>query len=115
MTRKQRPKARPTSLAALSRITVNPKLRYRCPTGKLRYRDKREARWALHSMMVLREAGQKSRRERNYYMCPECKGWHLTSQLTTDQKDDLRARNARAMRAVWQAEHLRRPILEHCG
>lgn len=61
-------------------MVVNPKWKNRCPSGKLRYRDRREARAALHNMAVLREMGRDRRKECSYYRCPHCKGWHLTSR-----------------------------------
>lgn len=103
--RRQRPKAKPTSHASLSRITINPKWRHRCSTKKLRYRDKREARWALHSMMVLREAGDRTRLETNYYKCQHCKGWHLTSKMTPEQIADLQSENAAKIHSIWRSSH----------
>ena len=54
-------------------------------TGKLRYRDKREATKALHFAVARRcmaeAAGLVStRRERRAYFCDACAGFHLTSQ-----------------------------------
>jgi hypothetical protein len=52
-----------------------------CSSGKLRYKDRIGARMAL-----LRIQGRRSRQhqrrdnEAGLYQCPECHGWHLTSQ-----------------------------------
>jgi len=57
-----------------------------CPvSGKVRFRDKREARDALHLAVAtrsLREAAGEScrRQECRMYLCASCNGWHLTSQ-----------------------------------
>ena len=50
-----------------------------CPTGKLRH----TSRTAAHSF--LRMGKNKGRRMRAY-LCPDCHGWHLTS----DKKVGLR-------------------------
>lgn len=47
-----------------------------CPTGKHRYRDKIAAHLALARI----DAGHGNRREQRAYRCPDCRGWHLTSQ-----------------------------------
>lgn len=54
-------------------------------SGKVRFRDKREALDALHQAVAERrrmvEDGKPSRRrECRVYACPSCNGWHLTSQ-----------------------------------
>ena len=62
----------------------------RCATGKLRYRDRREAIDALHSTQnhaarQLDKFGETQRREVRSYSCPICKGFHLASSpLTSD-------------------------------
>lgn len=60
--------------------------KYKCPSGKLRYRDHAEAVRALHGAQNARnraaQAGARSNRaERRDYRCPLCHGYHLTSQL----------------------------------
>lgn len=53
----------------------------RCATtGKIKHRDEIAAKIALGILatMPLRE-----RKERRAYLCPFCKGWHLTSQERT--------------------------------
>lgn len=57
----------------------------KCPSGKLRYRDHRQAIKALHSVQrsrdaQLRRVGVTRRAECRAYECFACKGWHLTSQ-----------------------------------
>jgi hypothetical protein len=60
-----------------------------CPaTGKVRFRDKREAQDAIHRAVALRQLlgaeGQGCRRqEKRTYFCSSCNGWHLTSQEST--------------------------------
>jgi hypothetical protein len=58
-------------------------------SGKVRFRDKREALEALHQAVAtrrLREAeGQASRRQEcRVYACLSCSGWHLTSQAAPE-------------------------------
>lgn len=53
-------------------------------SGKVRFRDKREATRAVHRAVAARHhAGAigvwSSRQERRAYWCSECKGWHVTS------------------------------------
>ena len=48
-----------------------------CPTGKRRYRDRTEAKTVLHGFAELSTREVKPVR---VYLCPMCKGWHLTSQ-----------------------------------
>jgi hypothetical protein len=57
----------------------------RCDSGKARYRDKTEAVHALHCVKnnaerQLEDFGTSRRKESRTYRCPDCKGWHLTSQ-----------------------------------
>lgn len=49
----------------------------RCPSGKRRFRDHREA---VAALAVARSSWSSRRRERRCYECPECRGWHLTSR-----------------------------------
>jgi hypothetical protein len=77
--------ARPTRRAA-SRQTSQKRHLGQCPvSGKVRFRDKREALDALHHAVAVRRVleaeGQDTRRkECRVYPCPSCNGWHLTSQ-----------------------------------
>lgn len=58
----------------------------RCPvSGKVRFRDKREAVGALHHAVAVRRRAEADglayrRREQRAYPCDSCHGWHLTSQ-----------------------------------
>lgn len=58
----------------------------RCPnSGKVRFRDKREALAAVHAAGTNRRFAEANgfttaRQERRTYLCPSCHGWHLTSQ-----------------------------------
>lgn len=60
--------------------------RTKCPsTGKVRYRDHHEATLSLKNMRRARTVATldgvpTNRREDRSYKCPDCKGWHLTSQ-----------------------------------
>jgi hypothetical protein len=49
---------------------------------KKRYPTEDAAKRALLSTMIAKalRAGGYRRRERRYYACPICKGWHLTGQ-----------------------------------
>ncbi len=60
------------------------KLRYKCVTGKVRFRDRREAIDALHRTQLNAERqredfGTTRRSETRCYRCPSCRGVHLTS------------------------------------
>lgn len=45
-----------------------------CPSGKRRLKDELAAKLALASTR------RKDRRERRYYLCPRCAGYHLTKK-----------------------------------
>jgi hypothetical protein len=49
-----------------------------CPSGKIRYRDKTAALFALAMIRPRRERREKN--EVKSYPCPQCHGWHLTSK-----------------------------------
>lgn len=54
-------------------------------TGKRRYRDKRESLVFIHRAQTARcwaeRDGTNTRRnEKRVYECPQCHGWHATSQ-----------------------------------
>ena len=89
-----------TSLRTSVRSTPTKRhLRQCLATGKVRFRDKREAQDALHRAVAARHlqeaAGLISRRqERRTYLCESCDGWHLTSQTTE-------VREARLAKALW--------------
>jgi hypothetical protein len=57
-----------------------------CPmSGKIRYRDAREATEALHALTnraarAEQLGGEHGIRVRRKYQCNACRGWHLTSQ-----------------------------------
>jgi hypothetical protein len=59
-----------------------------CPmSGKIRYRDAREATDALHTLtnqaaLADELGGAHTIRVRRKYRCNACRGWHLTSQVT---------------------------------
>jgi hypothetical protein len=60
------------------------KLKGRCSSGKIRYRDKLQAVSALHRIETARKFDQEDgletkRTEKRTYKCPECAGIHLTS------------------------------------
>jgi hypothetical protein len=49
-----------------------------CPSGKVRHYDRIAALMALASVRGKGERRPKD--ERRAYECPQCHGWHLTSQ-----------------------------------
>lgn len=49
-----------------------------CPSGKVRYRDKTGALFALAMIRLRHERRDKN--EVESYPCPQCHGWHLTSR-----------------------------------
>lgn len=53
--------------------------RPRCPTGKIRYRDRVAALMALASTHR-KDGSSRPKLERRAYRCPDCHGWHLTSK-----------------------------------
>jgi hypothetical protein len=60
------------------------KLKGKCVTGKIRYRDKQEAIEALHRAENTRKFSEQDglatrRNEKRVYKCPSCAGAHLTS------------------------------------
>lgn len=63
---------------------VAAKLKGKCSTGKIRYRDKQEAIEALHRAENTRKFSEQDglatrRNEKRVYKCPTCAGVHLTS------------------------------------
>lgn len=50
----------------------------RCRTGKARFRSRLDALLAL--MNTGRNDSRRPKDECRVYRCPECSGWHLTSQ-----------------------------------
>lgn len=61
------------------------KLKGKCETGKVRFRDRQEAIEALHRAENLRKFSEQDglatrRNEKRIYKCPLCAGHHLTSQ-----------------------------------
>ena len=48
-----------------------------CLTGKVRYRDRIAATYAL---AVIQRREKERRREKRAYRCDTCNGWHLTSR-----------------------------------
>jgi hypothetical protein len=67
------------------RATARPSaLKNRCVSGKVRFRDRREAIDALHRAANVRAigielTGSSTRREVRCYNCKDCSGVHLTS------------------------------------
>lgn len=56
-----------------------------CISGKVRFRDHRDAVNALHQIANARSVARdlqltSNRRECRTYRCTACKGWHLTSR-----------------------------------
>jgi len=48
-----------------------------CPTGKVRYRD-HEA--AVNALYRLAKSSTRDDVPRRSYLCPVCKGWHVTKK-----------------------------------
>lgn len=55
----------------------------RCPTGKNRYATGEDARLALE-FLALRARDSMRRRERTYYGCGHCGGYHTTSHVPAE-------------------------------
>jgi hypothetical protein len=78
---------RPKSKAKIS------SLKGRCPSGKIRFRERREAIAALHRAENLRanaawDGAETRRNEVRCYTCPDCLGVHLSSLPTwVDRKE----------------------------
>ena len=51
-----------------------------CPTRKVRYRDRQEAKRALSQIKSSKYEARHVTPTR-YYECDMCHGWHLTSQV----------------------------------
>jgi hypothetical protein len=59
-------------------------LKGRCPSGKVRFRERREAIDALHRIANIRNmatelTGSSERKEVRCYKCVDCAGVHITS------------------------------------
>lgn len=50
-----------------------------CPTGKVHYRDRVAALYALARVQHADDTGR-PKAERRAYRCPRCGSWHLTSR-----------------------------------
>lgn len=82
-------------MATTSRSAVKKpfsKERFQCPSRKVRYRDKRELTTFLHRLENKRRCellgeGVSVRNEVRGYACPDCRGFHLTSQPGLPQYD----------------------------
>ena len=61
-----------------------------CPSGKICYKKKEDAEYALYTSGYQREHGSGSRREKLVYFCKLCNQFHLTSH---DQLPSWRDRN----------------------
>lgn len=53
---------------------------YKCPSEKFRYVSAESANEQLRLLRDRAARGDKRRRERAAYECPDCGGWHLTSK-----------------------------------
>lgn len=51
----------------------------RCKSGKTRYRDEIGAKLAL-ARIQHKDSSGRAKQERRVYLCPLCRGWHLTSK-----------------------------------
>jgi len=67
------------------------KLRKKCVSGKVRFRDHKESVEVLHKsvntrMAELRDQGYSKRNETRSYPCGLCAGYHLTSKESWSSK-----------------------------
>ena len=65
---------------ALTRPENRANSRRPCPTGKRRFVTEQYARAELVGTTMARNNGRAQRQECRAYLCPICKGWHLTSK-----------------------------------
>lgn len=71
-------KARRNSRTSRRNRRRGAKTRGKCATGKLRFQSRLEAMIAL--VDTGKEGASSRRSEKRFYRCPQCFGWHLTSQ-----------------------------------
>ena len=69
------------------------KLRRKCPTGKIRFRDHDMCIAALHRSANIRAIdlegqGFTKRNEIRSYPCEKCAGWHLSSKANWDSRKE---------------------------
>lgn len=69
------------------------KLRHKCPTGKIRFKDHDMCVSALHKSANIRavevvEQGFSKRNEIRSYPCDKCAGWHLSSKANWDSRKE---------------------------
>lgn len=69
------------------------KLRHKCPTGKVRFRDHQQSVAALHKAANYRandlaERGISNRNEIRSYKCDACAGWHISSKTNWDSRKE---------------------------
>lgn len=69
------------------------KLRHKCPTGKVRFKDHDMCVAALHKSANIRavevvEQGFSKRNEIRSYPCEICAGWHLSSKANWDSRKE---------------------------
>lgn len=75
---------------SLAKVT---KLRRKCPTGKVRFKDHDMCVSALHKSANIRavefvEQGYSKRKEIRSYPCEKCAGWHLSSKANWDSRKE---------------------------
>jgi hypothetical protein len=91
--------------------------REHCPmSGKIRYRDAREATDALHTLtnqaaLADELGGAHTIRVRRKYKCTACRGWHLTSQEAWTSNSDTQPEYAAAIAAEVPAARKHDPLL----
>lgn len=91
--------------------------REHCPmSGKVRYRDAREATDALHTLtnratLADQLGGQHTIRVRRKYQCTACRGWHLTSQETWTSNVDAQPESPSAPAAAVPVPRRSDPLL----
>jgi hypothetical protein len=82
---------------ARARVSARRHLGRCAVSGKVRFRDKREALEAVHAACTIRrfaeaDGSTTTRQERRTYRCSGCNGWHLTSQEFRAEVSHARSR-----------------------
>jgi hypothetical protein len=85
-------------------------------SGKVRYRDAREATDALHALtnraaLADELGGEHTIRVKRKYQCTTCGGWHLTSQETWTRHVDRQPEPMATAAAAWPALRRSEPLV----
>lgn len=60
-------------------------------TGKVRYRNEKDATMTLKLLQSYNHSGNEARQEKRVYICPKCNGWHLTSSKERNRNEMSKA------------------------